>query len=63
MRIVWPESSGPSKLTSSSSFFHDRVQAAGADVLGAFVDLFGEVGDLLDGPLGEIQRDILGRHQ
>ena len=44
-------------------FFHHRVQAAGADVLGALVHLEGDFGDAADAVVGEFQRHAFGRQQ
>ena len=41
----------------------DRVQPAGADVLGRPVDLEGQVGHGFDGVAGEFERDSLGAEQ
>src|SRR5262249_2108819 len=40
--------------------FHDGVEPARADVLGAIVDEGGDVGDALDGVGRELQLDVLG---
>ena len=42
---------------------HHRVQAAGADVLGALVDVERDLGDAPDAAGVEVQRDALGRQQ
>ena len=42
---------------------HHRLQPAGADVLDPAVDLVGELGDLGDRVVGEVQGDALGAHQ
>ena len=43
--------------------FHDGIEPAGADVLGAFVDLPGEFGEAADGVVGEGEFDAFGPHQ
>ena len=40
--------------------FQHRMQAAGADVLGALVDLPGDLGDAADAVFGELQIDPFG---
>ena len=43
--------------------FHHGMQAARADVFGAFVDLTSHFGQTLNTRIGEFERDVLDRHQ
>ena len=60
---VSPRAVGGGEADLVEQLLHHRLQAPRADVLDARVDLGGEVGERVDGVVGEVERHALGRHQ
>lgn len=54
---------GRGKADIIQQLFHDRVQAAGADILDRFIDRKGDGGDFVDGVITEINGDVFSPDQ